>query len=1022
MVLRGNVIERVPFTQPLAGLVHLDLRQNHVRTLPQTLCALPQLVDLLLEANPLQDPPIEIALQGLSAIRFYFEKDKVVLGEAKVVVLGNGMVGKTSLVRNLRDYRHRRPFDYLEVFTKGLVIPREDERTVGIEVYDFELPDHQGLSVHAWDMAGQLEYQPYHQTFLSERAVNIIVWKVNDLVHLGFPTVTHTLKRWLNSIANAASRWRGAATSPSSSADPNSRSSRPQNSVNQKEFVMFVGNTFSDDRDFVEYMTFLKPSLDQVQTFCQTVCSQYGLEMVSFDMVNCRTSSGIPEVRNTLATVVRDRIHFELSSRFVTLKAQLAASYPSQRGFVIWTRQNFVTFAHKVGGLSVVTDETLVALRAFHNLGVLFYKPDADLVVLNPHALPKLSGNLVRTLYPTARKASVSREQVNLDHLLNERPKGSLVRSLRAKNGVHPERLFDLMLQLEFFFEDCYTGSLIFPFTLSPKPPKNQKLLLVPKGYLGKRLVFEVKRLVSLGFIYQLAREINQGGRERGIKIDEMWQKGLRLVVLKSTVFAFVTLDHSEDSVYLDIHCLPEHLSRFKRVQSFLVSALTKVLSPSCDITVPCGECFRRGESPSYPSDYYLAFRSLPQASFSSMSSGSPASSDRASFSSSGSAPSTPLEQPQAMDPTWYSGVLVLKDNQDLLCTVCGHVNTPHELLEPTASEEEKRVSLDHIEHSIYGKAVYVIYLPEKRAHLFDVVFIHGLTGHPWKTWTNNQQIFWPKDWLAEDLQHSARILTVGYNSYLSLWQRSSTITLQQRTEEILNSLLDCGIGDRPVIFVGHSMGGLQIKSLLVLAQQRCSPQFRAFVEQVKPKLKHYKVFEQEYRHRLEAKQRSGARGGMGSPPPLERGSGEELLGDGREQRFLENCYGLAFYGVPHLGSNLASLMISLSSITHPTHAIHDLHPTSRSLVSLQDDFLQLCQTHPHLKSNILNLIEQEKVFGIVQIVETWSSTLPAEFSNVLLPKSHIDICTPESKSEESYSLLLLAIQKWTSQREVAHL
>jgi len=55
--------------------------------------------------NPLETPPLEIAEKGIEAIRNYFaelDKDlKLSLNEAKVLIVGQGGVGKTSLVNRL---------------------------------------------------------------------------------------------------------------------------------------------------------------------------------------------------------------------------------------------------------------------------------------------------------------------------------------------------------------------------------------------------------------------------------------------------------------------------------------------------------------------------------------------------------------------------------------------------------------------------------------------------------------------------------------------------------------------------------------------------------------------------------------------------------------------------------------------------------------------------------------------------------------------------------------------------------
>ena len=973
-MLKGNLLTSAPFSEPLPEVKTLDLSANKITTLPFYICKMTKLTSLSFEGNPLVDPPLEIAIQGLQAIKYFFESDKVVLQEAKIVLVGNGVVGKTSLALNLRDF-HRRHLDYLNIFTKRAVLPKEDERTVGIDVYDFELPDSPGVTLHVWDMAGQLEYQPYHQSFFSERSVNIVVWKVNDLLHKGFPSVAHEIKRWLGSIASSSARWRKASN---------------HFGPDQRDVVLLVGNVFSNDKDFADYEIFLKPVLSQVSSFATAVCNQCGLDLVAFSLVNCREGTGIPEVRTLLSDLVKSRVRLELPAKFVALKADLTAWHPVSKGFVVWTQESFEKFAHKVGGLSVPRSECLVALRTLHNLGFLFYKPEANLVILNPRAIPKISGHLIRKFYPPAKKLFVSKGQIQIDHILDERSRSTLFRSMKLHEGLQA-KLFDVMLQMGFFFEDCHTSNLIFPFTLSPEPPANPKRLLIPKGHLEKRVVFHTKSLLPLGFIYQLALIINKEGRERGIKIEEIWQRGLRLTVLKTSVFSFITMGHADDSVFLDVFSLPQHLPRFKKMQTFLVASMRAVLTTESDLVVQCAKCLGEADSllPRYPTEFSVDFHLL----------GGPAS---------------PLSESETGEGNDHPGLLVLRHGQDLRCSGCGFLHHAHSLLEPLIVEDERKMTFEHAEHSTYGKTIYEIYRPEERDYLYDVVFIHGLTGHPWKTWTNSQETFWPKEWLSADLGKHARILTVGYLSSFSLWQRHYTTPLQERTGEIFRSLLDCGVGQRPLFLVGHSLGGLQIKSLLAYAQDQALEQSMVALDSfgtssdmslARPKLKHYKVFEKEYEHKMKkrATRHESGHSWSGESSPLGR----------REQRFLDNCRGVVFYGVPHLGSNLASFMISLSSITHPTQAIHDLHPTSKSLVSLQEDFLRLCGSHPFLKTNVLNFIEQDKVFGVVQVVEMWSSTLPSQFINVPLDKSHIDICTPESVKEESYSLLLKALLSW---------
>ena len=67
-------------------------------------------------------------------------------------------------------------------------------------------------------------------------------------------------------------------------------------------------------------------------------------------------------------------------------------------------------------------------------------------------------------------------------------------------------------------------------------------------------------------------------------------------------------------------------------------------------------------------------------------------------------------------------------------------------------------------------------------------------------------------------------VIGCDFDSYLSQWgnncpTQSYKQNLEERSEDMLAKLVKAGVGSRPVIFVGHSMGGLIIKKMLVSAQ-----------------------------------------------------------------------------------------------------------------------------------------------------------------------------------------------------------
>ena len=105
-----------------------------------------------------------------------------------------------------------------------------------------------------------------------------------------------------------------------------------------------------------------------------------------------------------------------------------------------------------------------------------------------------------------------------------------------------------------------------------------------------------------------------------------------------------------------------------------------------------------------------------------------------------------------------------------------------------------------------------------------DVVFVHGLQGDGYKTWhpENNANAYWPT-LLGNDLT-DLRIWSLQYDASITHWFGGQAMALTDRALEILNRLTAQGLGDRPLVFVTHSLGGLVIKQILRTAQDNgCS-------------------------------------------------------------------------------------------------------------------------------------------------------------------------------------------------------
>ncbi|HIF9436785.1 TPA: COR domain-containing protein [Photobacterium damselae] len=120
-----------------------------------------------LRGNPLISPPIEIIERGDDAIHPYFQSmigETEELNEAKVVFLGNGEVGKTSLMKALNG----QDFDSEEKTTHG----------ININKYTVPINDRYAVDATIWDFGGQQIMHATHQLFLSRRCVYVLV--IND--------------------------------------------------------------------------------------------------------------------------------------------------------------------------------------------------------------------------------------------------------------------------------------------------------------------------------------------------------------------------------------------------------------------------------------------------------------------------------------------------------------------------------------------------------------------------------------------------------------------------------------------------------------------------------------------------------------------------------------------------------------------------------------------------------------------------------------------------------------------------
>ncbi|WIA08091.1 hypothetical protein OEZ85_007554 [Tetradesmus obliquus] len=287
----------------------------------------------------------------------------------------------------------------------------------------------------------------------------------------------------------------------------------------------------------------------------------------------------------------------------------------------------------------------------------------------------------------------------------------------------------------------------------------------------------------------------------------------------------------------------------------------------------------------------------------------------------------------------------------------------------------------------------------------FDVVFIHGIRGGPFVTWRKGgahrhpaaarsadtsssaaaesgggsssskgrssipltpsaamsahknhmtRADCWPASWLAADMPR-ARLLSVEYKAPVTGWEGES-LSLPDSGRLLLHKLVAAGVGERPVVFVAHSMGGLVVKEMLSLS--------------------------------------------LDEAPGSKRG------------RLAAATKAIAFYSTPHFGSSMAALGWKLRHLpgASPAPSIHHLSPgphlaalNARLAVLHESGRVQVLSFTEGLPTSLAGLGFIPKI-----LIVPFESAYPGFGAvHVLGAQDHIDVCKPDSRQAPAYAELL---------------
>ena len=243
----------------------------------------------------------------------------------------------------------------------------------------------------------------------------------------------------------------------------------------------------------------------------------------------------------------------------------------------------------------------------------------------------------------------------------------------------------------------------------------------------------------------------------------------------------------------------------------------------------------------------------------------------------------------------------------------------------------------------------------ESSTRVCDVVFVHGLGGGSHSTWMTSDaaQGFWPS-WIGADFANVG-VWTLGYRADVSAWT-SESMPLADRGTAILETLANEGIGERPVVFITHSMGGILAKQIL--------------------------------RHATS-------------------------FGVKRWESIARNTRGIAFLATPHAGADLAGFAELARLVLRTNEQVGELrahHPRLRELhawfLKFQGDQKFVCRTFcetRELRPGVFGLTLPK---GFLVVDQTSAEPhVPGEVA-VPLDEDHVSICKPPDRNSPLYKSL----------------
>ena len=231
-----------------------------------------------------------------------------------------------------------------------------------------------------------------------------------------------------------------------------------------------------------------------------------------------------------------------------------------------------------------------------------------------------------------------------------------------------------------------------------------------------------------------------------------------------------------------------------------------------------------------------------------------------------------------------------------------------------------------------------------------NVVFVHGLDGHPYNTWRRGKSevsadsTFWPL-WLAEDIE-GINVFTLGYAASASGW-KAEDMPMEDRVSNIADRLLGATeLVSAPITIICHSLGGLITKQVLLQLN-------------------------------------------------------EQKATDKKSENLLNRVRRVVFLGTPHRGAGGATLMDRLRLLIWPSALSVAMVAEAPGLRRINDSYRTLARERSEALKHRVFFETQSTVLG--KIVREGSADPGLDCKPVPLDANHFTIVKPRDRTSLMY-------------------